>query len=200
MHKYWHYVDLPFSPAGLPTAGPKSSNAALQIPIFTTAIGESVSDDIKSYDIAWLEHLVGDIHQPLHSASRFTKNHPSGDAGGNDVTFCNSPCPENLHAYWDDVLGTKTDLKTITRLGMTLLQQNKPQGAEIADVNAWANESLELAKTAAYASPISADDNSAMPLSPKPNRMYGATAKTAAETRILLAGYRLANLLNRILQ
>jgi hypothetical protein len=39
----------------------------LHIPIFTEAIGGSVSDNIKSYDVAWLEHLVGDIHQPLHA-------------------------------------------------------------------------------------------------------------------------------------
>jgi hypothetical protein len=196
MHKYWHYVDLPFSPAGLPAMGPKSSNAALQIPIFTAAIGGSVSDNIKSYDVAWLEHLVGDIHQPLHAVSRFTRNHPKGDTGGNDVKFCNSPCDENLHAYWDDLLGTKTGLTAITRLGTKLLQQSKPQGADIADVHAWATESFTLATKDAYAPPIGADDNPATPLSPKPNPMYRAEAKTAAEARILLAGYRLANLLN----
>jgi hypothetical protein len=196
MHKYWHYVDQPFSPAGLTALGPKSSNAALQIPIFTAAIGGSVSDNIKSYDVAWLEHLVGDIHQPLHAASRFTKNHLKGDTGGNDVKFCSSPCDENLHAYWDDLLGTKTGLTTITRLGTKLLQQSKPQGADIADVHAWATESFTLATKDAYAPPIGADDNPAMPLSPKPNSMYHAEAKTFAEARILLAGYRLANLLN----
>jgi hypothetical protein len=58
------------------------------------------------------------------------------------------------------------------------------------------NESFTLATKDAYAPPIGADDNPATPLSPKPNSMYRAEAKTAAEARILLAGYRLANLLN----
>jgi hypothetical protein len=48
-----------------------------------------------------------------------------------------TPCEDNLHAYWDDLLGTKTDVKTITGLGIKLLQQGKPQGADIADVNPW---------------------------------------------------------------
>jgi hypothetical protein len=63
-------------------------------------------------------------------------------------------------------------------------------------VNAWATESFDLATKDAYAPPIGADDNSAMPLSPKPSAMYRAEAKTVAEARILLAGYRLASLLN----
>ena len=196
MHKYWHYVDLPFSPAGLPAVGPKNSNAALQIPIFTKAIGATVSDDIKSYDIAWLEHLVGDIHQPLHTVSRFTRNHPQGDAGGNAVKFCKPPCRDNLHAYWDELFGTRTDLKTITRLGMKLLQQGEPPGAGIADVNVWTKESFDLAKSFAYSSPIRNDDNSSTALSRRPRHSYHAKAKTAAETRIRLAAYRLANLLN----
>jgi hypothetical protein len=27
----------------------------------------SASDDVKSYDLLWLIHLVGDTHQPLHA-------------------------------------------------------------------------------------------------------------------------------------
>jgi hypothetical protein len=77
-----------------------------------------------------------------------------------------------------------------------LLQQSKHHGADIADVNAWATESFDLATKDAYAPPIGADDNPAMPLSPKPNPMYRADAKTVAEARIVIAGYRLANLLN----
>ena len=73
--------------------------------MLTDAIGTDESDDIKSYDVAWLEHLVGDVHQPLHATSRFTKNHPNGDAGGNLVLLCAAPCRDELHAYWDGLLG-----------------------------------------------------------------------------------------------
>ena len=33
----------------------------------------------------WLEHIEGDVHQPLHCVSRMLKSMPKGDAGGNFV-------------------------------------------------------------------------------------------------------------------
>ena len=41
--------------------------------------------DLASYDLPWLVHLTGDVHQPLHCTSRFTKPQPHGDQGGNLV-------------------------------------------------------------------------------------------------------------------
>ncbi len=35
--------------------------------------------------LSWLFHLVGDIHQPLHSAQIFTTDYPNGDRGGNAI-------------------------------------------------------------------------------------------------------------------
>ena len=83
-HAYWHFIDEPLS-AGAPGQPPKEPNALTEIKLLTDAIGTDESDNIKSYDVVWLEHLVGDIHQPLHATSRFTQDHPSGDAGGNLV-------------------------------------------------------------------------------------------------------------------
>jgi hypothetical protein len=34
--------------------------------------------------------MVGDVHQPLHSASRFDVDDPQGDNGGNRVLVCTS--------------------------------------------------------------------------------------------------------------
>jgi hypothetical protein len=136
MHKYWHFVDEPFSPSHLPTEPPNNPNALVRISTFATAVGGTDFDDIKSYDVVWLEHLVGDVHQPLHSTSRFTHGHPNGDNGGNSIKFCQG-CRDNLHAFWDDILGTKTDMATIAQLGDSLLSRPKPVGGDIVDVNAW---------------------------------------------------------------
>ncbi|MFN7996882.1 MAG: S1/P1 nuclease [Bryobacteraceae bacterium] len=97
MHKYWHFIDVPL-PAGAPGAAAKTPNALTEIALLEEAIGGSESDEIKSYDLAWLEHLVGDLHQPLHCAARYTPHHPKGDAGGNFIVFCEKPCRDNLHA------------------------------------------------------------------------------------------------------
>ena len=36
----------------------------------------------KAIALAWLFHLVGDIHQPLHTGQLFTVEYPKGDRGG----------------------------------------------------------------------------------------------------------------------
>lgn len=40
----------------------------------------SLSD---SFHLRLLIHYVGDVHQPLHASSRYTKKYPEGDEGGN---------------------------------------------------------------------------------------------------------------------
>src|SRR5579872_429681 len=92
MHRYWHFIDTPFSSDGTALVQPVAPNAKTQIELFTAAIaGTTASDDIKSYDLVWLEHLVGDVHQPLHATSRFSAASPLGDHGGNLVILCANP-------------------------------------------------------------------------------------------------------------
>jgi hypothetical protein len=195
MHKYWHFDDVPYS-AGAPGKPPKHPNALSEIQLLSKAIRTGESDDIKSYDVVWLEHLVGDVHQPLHSTSRFTKNHPNGDAGGNDVAFCEKPCRDELHAYWDGLLGDRPSIQQVRKIGDTLLAKQKPAAAAESDPAIWVQESFELAKSAVYVSPISDDNDPANKISQRPDTDYEVNAKNVAQAQVLLAGYRLANLLN----
>jgi S1/P1 Nuclease len=195
MHQYWHFVDEPYS-AGAPGQPPKEPNALTQIKLLTDAIGTDESDDIKSYDVAWLEHLVGDIQQPLHATSRFTKNHPDGDAGGNLVYLCAKPCTDELHAYWDGQLGDGPMIEQITTLGNQLLQRKKPANASETDPAKWVDDSFALAKSTVYMAPISDDNDPGQTISARPDARYGATALRVAKNQVLLAGYRLAELLN----
>ena len=103
--------------AGAPGKAPGEPDALTEIQLLAKAIRTSESDDIKSHDVVWLERLVGDIHQPLHATSRFTKNHPDGDADGNDVVFCERPCRDKLHACWDELLGNSGSVKTLQAQG-----------------------------------------------------------------------------------
>lgn len=62
-HRYWHYIDPPFSTDGTPLIEPKAPNAETQINAFKAVIGsEQASDELRSYDLVWLLHLVGDVH------------------------------------------------------------------------------------------------------------------------------------------
>jgi len=138
-HKYWHFVDLPFTRDGTALQDAPTPNAETQIVAMRTALG-SAATNIRAYDLAWLEHLVGDIHQPLHAAARYTKQHPHGDQGGNLVALCAKPCTDQLHGFWDSILGPE-DLDAAIALGKDLDAAAVPAGADVTDVHAWILES-----------------------------------------------------------
>jgi S1/P1 nuclease len=191
-HKYWHFVDLPFTRDDTPLENAPTPNAETQILLFRDAL-HSAPSNVRAYDLAWLEHLVGDIHQPLHAAARFTKKHPHGDAGGNLVPLCASPCKDELHGFWDSILGPE-DLSSALTMGEELSGRPVPAGADSTDVHAWVLESFELAKSEVYQPPISTDEPGSPIGQPTPN--YTTNARTVAEKRVILAGRRLATLIN----
>jgi S1/P1 Nuclease len=107
-HAYWHFKDINFSPDGTPLPPPDPVDLVTQLKLMIAALPASsgASDDVRSYDLVWLLHLVGDAHQPLHAVGRFTTSIPNGDAGGN----AESVIPATgetiaLHAYWDRIFG-----------------------------------------------------------------------------------------------
>lgn len=55
----------------------------------------------RAIALSWLLHLIGDIHQPLHTGGLVSAQlFPGGDRGGNDTRTRDS----NLHAVWDRAL------------------------------------------------------------------------------------------------
>jgi hypothetical protein len=193
-HQYWHFVDIPFASDGSTTAPPPEPNAMSQLAIITAALKDPASaDDLKSYDLIWTEHIVGDLHQPLHTVSRFSKAHPAGDDGGNTVSVCHAPCRMNLHWFWDSVLGG-AGLQEALGLGEQLDALPVPAGADTIDVKQWIDEGVDVAKQVVYVAPISAESPAAAVSLPTPE--YRAKARQTAEQRAILAGRRLARLLN----
>ena len=69
----------------------------------------------KAIALAWLFHLVGDIHQPLHAAQLFAVDYPNGDRGGDQICIrvTQAGQPMNLHRSWDGVI---TSSQNLTRL------------------------------------------------------------------------------------
>src|SRR6202042_1762839 len=65
-HRYWHFVDTPFSQDGSTLPAIPAPNAQTQIAAFRAVLASAEPDELKSYDLVWLLHLVGDVHQPLH--------------------------------------------------------------------------------------------------------------------------------------
>lgn len=195
-HSYWHYKDINFSPDGtaLPASDPVDLVSQARLMIMALAPSSGASDDVRSYDLVWLLHLVGDAHQPLHAVARFTRQIPNGDAGGNAESVIPTTGETiNLHAYWDGLLGGYSLPSDAARNAEETFASGPVEegGANVLDPQAWVVESSELAKQFAYAPPVSSGRD-AVPL----ERAYESKALDIARGRAALAAARLANLLN----
>jgi hypothetical protein len=195
VHGYWHFVDFPFSSDGTPLRQPEPPNALSQIRLLSSALRSSSSDGIRSYDLVWLIHLVGDAHQPLHATSRFTRQFPTGDSGGNAEKVCMSlNCSLKLHAFWDGLLGDRgTPADAIAAANQ--LPVPDCGLAAVADPQAWVEESFAIAQQSVYTSAV-ADGRGPFML----DQSYQAAAIQIAKARAALAAARLANLLNSALR
>jgi S1/P1 Nuclease len=207
-HGYWHFIDTGFASDKSAVPATPVPNVATQIAALRTFIASDEDDSLKSYDLVWLEHLVGDIHQPLHAAVRY--NAGKGDAGGNDVAIklpaamkkqfegaLSKSAPTELHAFWDDLPGEgepSPALPEAAAFGKALpAGTGKTTDTDPAD---WAAESLAMAKKDAYVAPIGAAPSPSSGTAYLITTAYYNKALPDAQARIALAGARLAMLLN----
>jgi hypothetical protein len=51
-----------------------------------------------------LIHYVGDMHQPLHTVTRYAPDFPNGDMGGNLFNLTARDNITELHAVWDSLI------------------------------------------------------------------------------------------------
>ncbi len=201
-HAYWHFKDIDFTPDGspLPAEDPVDFVTQLKLMIAALPASSGASEDVRSYDLVWILHLVGDAHQPLHAAARYTLQIPDGDAGGNaESVIPASGWSMALHAYWDAIFGGYSspygaifdadDKDGLSSVGVSQAE------AQIADPAVWAQESADLAKQFAYAPPISTGKNPVFL-----TREYETNAKNVARARAALAAARLAYLIDSALK
>jgi hypothetical protein len=194
MHKYWHFIDIGFSRDGTPTEDPPEPNAETQINALRQVLASDSPDELKSYDLVWLLHLVGDVHQPLHCTARFSSSNKHGDAGGNLVRVCSPDCGA-LHAFWDGLFGTTLKPSLAITVGKSLPPAPASQ-ADNLETSSWITESFKAAKTSVYKKP---------PIGPGPGpftitETYRNAAMMLGRKRVALAGARLANILNNELK
>ena len=211
----WHYVDLPdteLTPAQIKAqfgddAHPNVYEAITNKCLKTLGDPKQPQAD-RARMFAFLCHLVGDIHQPMHAIDR--------DQGGNKYPIAELPLTDptstwhinNLHSFWDNayrydnVAGSITviydqpdlprqmspDVPILRSYSHGLVARYAPTSEQASDLDpaVWASESQKLALEAAY--PKEKVDH----LSPE----YVHAAHDVACQRMVLAGERLANLLN----
>ena len=160
--------------------------------------------------LAWLFHLMGDVHQPLHAVQLFTREYPNGDRGGGDscVRVALDRAPLSLHRLWDGLITSSNNTRTLRNIATQLQSRFTRSGLSELSVTApeaWAKESFEIATKIGY-------QNGALRGTPKRQRRdcrevtdatvmpggYAAMARKIADRRMALSGYRLANFLQRL--
>jgi hypothetical protein len=138
--------------------------------------------------LKFVEHLVGDLHQPLHCADNM-------DRGGNDVVVKWFGKSTNLHAVWDssiiDMAGETPDVfaeELINKIdAMTAGQRARIQSGTLND---WVLVSHALARTHGYK----------IPTNHLLGRAYYNANVDTVDTQLINGGLRLARILNDSLQ
>lgn len=222
----WHYVNLPFTPDGMPvpdaSAGP---NVIFGVEKTQDILAGKAADPAidKDQALVMLLHFTGDVHQPLHTTGR------ADDAGGNKVKVANLKDPladlifstgGNLHFFWDSAyrriykngdaavsceaplcdrttpVAGHNESAALVRAQATALEKKYPPSIlkEQGNALSWAKESHALGYTLGYGALPTTSGGRPVKLT----QSYVDNARNAAEKRIVLAGYRMANFLNTI--
>ena len=216
-HKPWHYVDFPYDRDGKHGPVPPAAWDGQGVPADLLQAMQLVTAQLrdpstalprKAIDLCWVEHLVGDAHQPLHAVSEYSNAFPDGDQGGNAQHVCTLENPNsNLHSLWDGIEGQSFDPAAIRRAA-SRIEAAHPRSAEatpaaVLDPRAWVMGSFDAAKRSVYldgkfngVTRDQADQNAdAIPTLPAG---YERQARATADTQMALAGYRLAGLLQSL--
>lgn len=196
-HTNWHYIDVPYAPDGAEPEEIPVPNALTELKRLLPEMSASPPDSVvAAYDLPWIEHLIGDLAQPLHCTSRFLKSQailnpqPKGDAGGNEVFA--SP-GRNLHAFWDDLAGTNQSDEYVAKLANEIAAEHPAPGYISKNPRKWIDQAFKLDKSDVYSFGLETGSRE-HPVSLTAN--YRETARRIAHAQLALAGYRLAAVLN----
>lgn len=181
-----HYVSIAENAGGYEQARdcPKRDCVVEALKWFLSSLGDKNAPTIiRRMALRYVAHLVGDLHQPLHTGR-------AKDRGGTEIKVSYRGLTTNLHYFWDiDLvemeLGSATQLAERLRAAVTKEDRDRWQsGGPVS----WTDESLILVRTRAYALGQSAELS----------EQYVESARSVVRTRLAQAGIRLAWLLNSV--
>jgi len=210
----WHFInffwegisgatgdDRPRVRTDIPTP---TVNAVERLNFLRPTVPGGAPPDEQATNLAWILHLVGDLHQPLHTCARVTTapGEERGDQGGNLFKLGTGNRPPSLHGFWDGIVDEsvpkrrrESDNAYLERVARTIMREN-PRARVLGrlrpiDFMAWSREGFTTTMRAAY--PATLERNVT------PQASYKTIAFTASKPAIALGGYRLAELLNQML-
>lgn len=199
-HPTWHYINYLYAPEqGMARTDTTLATGETILQAFALnqqTLRSNAPDSSKAIALCWLFHLVGDVHQPLHTTALVDKQFSEGDRGGNlfKIKVLMSSQTSNLHSFWDGMLLDADDYTAVRNLAVQIRQVTRrnelPQLGK-ADIVTWSKESFILAQDNAYRSntlrPGTDQDGAVLPAD------YVATVTPIARRQVALVGYRLAD-------
>lgn len=211
-----HFVNLPRTATAVNPAnvcGPASGCVVTAIVKDLGELAVASTDSGALFNLKFLGHWVGDIHQPLHVSF-------ADDRGGNSIKE-HGPCTGSLHRVWDScILETAFGLDPV-EIALDLHEDITPaerarwtaglENADVALVSSWANESFEAATKPDVEYCIKRDggcfysdtiDHLGSHDNEKAVRVDSAYIRLHSDTvalRLKMAGVRLGGLLNLVL-
>ena len=203
LHKHhretWHYQNLPIQKFAdgvereVVYGGDLNEQLVKQVQMMAD---KSLPKAERAVALSWVVHLIGDIHQPLHNASLFNEQFPQGDRGGNSFEVILNGKPLPLHYLWDSGGGRFIDPVSPEKLTwyrdsfMKRHPKSRFEGELRVDtVGEWAQEGLQIAREAVYRDDVL--QGQALP------QQALEHAQDLSERQMALAGYRLAQVLDR---
>lgn len=224
-HSQWHYINMPIFltdadrvamqgrlPAPTerewsPTAHPDPRNIAQAYRKCMRDLSDPrTSEPDRAVALCWVLHLIGDVHQPLHSCALFSRvQFPLGDHGGNYILLDGD---KSLHSFWDGIMGSDSSPATLNTLDGDLKKSPDENrlGSEAAremSFDRWIDESFKIAGDQVYTAEMRhiVKENKA-PTDRKGihvgslSATYEKDARATARRRIVEAGFRLAKALD----
>jgi nuclease S1 len=193
----WHYMNFPRGQCGLSVEKACPDGVCLvpklqqQLAILSDPLKPKA---VRAKALAFVVHLYGDLHQPLHLGF-------AHDKGGNDFQvqikgypirpnpLLSDAAGANLHTLWDTLVFIKPG-RSQTQASAAIAAITVDRSiARITDIETIARQSCAIVQAPSF-----------YPSTRKLDESYLSSIRPTAEAQVALAGARLAKLLNRALR
>lgn len=199
----WHGLHHQFRPneASVKTKDTSKVNIETAFAQNQSKVQSDAPGKDRAVALCWVFHLVGDVHQPLHTVTLFNEEFPKGDASATHFYIRTQADPKNtvtLHSFWDNLVQGSDKVSSVKEKASEIRDEyprKKLDELKHDKFSKWVDESFDLAKTVAYRNGKlkgSRDEQHGVLLPAD----YLKTVEPVAQRRIALAGYRLADLID----
>jgi hypothetical protein len=185
----WHFIDIPVSLTSPTHADVVTACGSACVVTEITAWENILADTTQTkaerlQALSFVVHFIGDIHQPLHSATR------GSDAGGNAENVKIDGGTTSLHHAWDANLVSDINADPASLASALSPEIAAAQAEAQTTPEAWSIQSWTFAKNVAYAGiPTSTTVTTTL------STTYIANAEPVVRQQLARAGVRLAQAL-----